>query len=290
MNKTWIKRELHDVHLWHPVLEQIISSNLHDIQGTGLFSKMERYAHIALKISRSEDYQDMILWNVTAEQIPLEYRTSVNEYLSFFVNYITALKGRSEQGLTFDIYDGTFNRDSHDRDFGVATAHALRHCFDPSFHNPNEHQLKRIADARSHGPDIAKERARWSDADTIFTSLSDTVLNQAVSHILSRIDTVQINTWLEDYAFETLGKTLLEKLNDTDRAFLINNHILSPYQELTDTGLAHIAILQQNISLFARFGIYDLSRLYDTYDIAKQDHVLKRMLKDMEYTIDDQTP
>lgn len=112
------------------VNDQIINWNYEPIKGVSLYTKSERYAHIEINIHTSDHYEDKVVWSVEEKFIPTKYRQEIEDVLTFFANYLTALKGRRSKRLVFEIIDGSYKHDSRPNAFMCATVWALVSCFD----------------------------------------------------------------------------------------------------------------------------------------------------------------
>ena len=93
------------------VTHQILDWNYEPVKGLAVFTKTEKYAHIEISITTTEDYTDQIVWSVNEEFIPTRFHQEIGEVLTFFGNYLRAVKGRGKS-IVFEIVDGSFNRDT----------------------------------------------------------------------------------------------------------------------------------------------------------------------------------
>lgn len=137
-------RTIYSIELLKEVAIEIDNWNYEPIKGVALFTKAERYAHIEISIYTTDHYTDTIVWNVKDKFIPVEFHKEVEDVLMFFANYLTALKGRREKNLVFEIIDGSFNRDSGRHAFMYATVWALVNCFNKKMFEISPMQFERI--------------------------------------------------------------------------------------------------------------------------------------------------
>lgn len=142
--------KIYSVEFLKEVTNQIIDWKYEPITGIGVISKAEKYAHIEISIYTTEYHTDKIEWSVTEELIPHEFHQEISDVLIFFGNYLTALKGRREKNLVFEIIDGSFNNDSGRGAFMYATVRALVGCFDKKI-EVTPFQLERINSAKNNG-------------------------------------------------------------------------------------------------------------------------------------------
>ena len=110
--------QIYDVSDLQLVTTEILNWDYDSLTGEGVFSKIEKFAHIEIKIYKSDFYTDHIIWSANEESISEEYFSSeVKKAIVFFANYLTALKGRREKKLVFEIVNGSFNWDSNRNSF-----------------------------------------------------------------------------------------------------------------------------------------------------------------------------
>lgn len=126
---------------FHRISSQIKEWNLERINGKSLFKSHRtspgRYAHIELSIYENIDNPQMnyVVWKTNEKELPNQvgHKPFIEKVLSFFVGYISALKGKSIK-LTFEINDGSYHPvDTMPRDFETAVTFALINCFDKNF-------------------------------------------------------------------------------------------------------------------------------------------------------------
>lgn len=131
MNEIILQR-MSSVKELHTITDVLKEWNYSLVEGEGLFSSMEKYGHIQIKISKREDVlcPDYIINNLTEKQLPLVYLDEIIKVLQFCSLYIKGIKGENV-GLKFEIIDSSFHRvDSKRIDFQIATFRALVNCFD----------------------------------------------------------------------------------------------------------------------------------------------------------------
>ena len=131
------------------VTHQILDWNYEPVKGLAVFTKTEKYAHIEISITTTEDYTDQIVWSVNEEFIPTRFHQEIGEVLTFFGNYLRALKGRGKS-IVFEIVDGSFNRDTGRHAFMYATVWALVSCFNKEIFEVSPIKLDLIKSAKKY--------------------------------------------------------------------------------------------------------------------------------------------
>lgn len=131
MSEQFIKRALIGAVTFHEINQKIIDWNYSDLEGEGFYYKLlsGRYGHVKLKISKIENFDNILIeWNNNA-QIPENFREIILKTLGFFVSYIEGLKGK-QQSLKIEIIDGSSHSvDSSNLGYEIATKFALHDCF-----------------------------------------------------------------------------------------------------------------------------------------------------------------
>jgi|GEM_PF-6946444 len=130
-----ILKKIRGVELLNKVTEKIKNWDLSSLVGAGYYYKYEKYGHIEIKISISDDCKgNNIIWNVSEEMIPEFIKNSVNESLTFFCNLILILKNQLEGKIIFEVSNGSNHPvDSNMAGFQNASVYAFGNCFDKDF-------------------------------------------------------------------------------------------------------------------------------------------------------------
>lgn len=122
--------------LGHNVLNEIsdliyawdISESL---TGIGFYKKIEKYAHIEIKISFTKDSysSDYLIWNTPEFKIHTYYKPQIEDFFKSIRNYISVIKGENINLIT-EITDGSFSiTESTLFTFPMALSAALKDCF-----------------------------------------------------------------------------------------------------------------------------------------------------------------
>ena len=116
--------------------ETIKKWDFESVNGIGFIRGINgKYAHIELEITKPTDYPNInkIVYKVSENQLPKEYRIEIERTLSFFISYLNSLK-TDEIQLVFCITDATYHPvDSRPIDFQNAIMKALASCFGKTF-------------------------------------------------------------------------------------------------------------------------------------------------------------
>lgn len=130
-----IFKKIRGVELLNKVTEKIKNWDLSSLVGVGYYYKHEKYGHVEIKISISDDCKgNNIIWNVSEEMIPEFIRNSINESLTFFCNLILILKNQLEGKIIFEVSNGSNHPvDSNIAGFQNASVYAFGNCFDKDF-------------------------------------------------------------------------------------------------------------------------------------------------------------
>lgn len=253
-------KKIYSVEYLKDVSSQIIDWNYESIKGTGVFAKLEKYAHIEISIRTTEYYTDEIIWNVKEEFIPIEFHQEISEVLTFFGNYLSALKGRREKNLAFEITDGSFNFDSGRHSFMFATVRALVSCFDKKIFEVSLMQRERIIHAKKNGLDTIKEWAKYFSEEKIIESLQDVALTSHIRSFLNKDDLLKLKLTLHlSQAQDILGNRFLSD------STLIEKNIITKYGDLSRIGLAHIALIANNKAVFPHIGVFRMDLIRDKF-------------------------
>ncbi|RIV68260.1 hypothetical protein [Flagellimonas aequoris] len=135
MTKDYLQNSITESHQLNIINKQIENWDYKEVNGKGLFKKYTgHYAYIELSITPSvEDFRrNWVIWNVKEKQLPVQlgHKPVVEKVLSFFIDYLSAIKGKRIQ-LTIEIKDGCYHPvDTKARDFETATIYALINAFD----------------------------------------------------------------------------------------------------------------------------------------------------------------
>lgn len=240
------------------VTNQINDWKYEPVKGIGVFSKAERYAHIEISIHTTDYYTDKIEWSITEESIPNDFHQEISNVLMFFSNYLTALKGRREKNLVFEVIDGSFNNDSGRHAFTYATVKSLVGCFDKKIFEVTPSQLERILFAKNNGLETIRHWAKFFSENQIIESLQDEDLTSQIKKTLSEEDFQKLKSIVQlTQAQEiTAGKFL-------DNEAFIEKNIITKYGHLTDIGLTHIAVIVKNKAVFSYVGVFSLAPIED---------------------------
>ena len=135
MSKVYLLNTITESHQFNVINEDIKNWDYGIIYGKGLFKKHTgHYAHIELSLSKSsEDLSgNWIVWNTSNNHLPdyIGHKPFVEKVLSFFINYLSGLKGEKVK-LTIEINDGSYHEvDTRPKDYENATIFALINAFD----------------------------------------------------------------------------------------------------------------------------------------------------------------
>lgn len=240
------------------VTNQIIDWHYEPVKGVGVLSKIEKYAHVEISIYTADYYTDTIKWSTNEESIPNNFHQEISNVLIFFGNYLTALKGRREKNLVFEVIDGSFNNDSGRHAFTYATVRSLVDCFDKKIFEITPSQFERINSAKNNGLNTIKHWAKYFSEDQIIESLQDEDLTSQIRKTLSNEDLQNLKSIVQlTQAQEIIANKLLN-----NEAFVSKN-IITKYGDLTNIGLAHIAIIVKNKAAFPYVGVFNLAPIED---------------------------
>ena len=109
---------------------KIIDWDYTTLHGEGVYRTLEKFGYIALEIRKDDDNYAPCTMDWNEKLIPLEFSTTIEELLSFFMSYVEALKGERIT-LKFKITDGAYHVvDSNYFAYQTAMIRALFDCFD----------------------------------------------------------------------------------------------------------------------------------------------------------------
>lgn len=240
------------------VTSQIIDWKYEPVKGVGVFSKAERYAHIEISIHATDYYTDKIEWSITEESIPNDFHQEISNVLMFFGNYLTALKGRREKSLVFEVIDGSFNNDSGRHAFTYATVRALVGCFDKKIFEVTPSQVERILFAKNNGLKTIMHWAKHFSENQIIESLQDEDLTSQIKKTLSEDDFQKLKSIVQLTQAQEI--TASKFLNNE---IFVAKNIITKYGHVTDIGLAHIAVIVKNKAAFPYVGVFNLAAIED---------------------------
>jgi hypothetical protein len=141
---------------FHKINSLINDWDFNRISGVGFFKKHSsspaHYAHIELTIFETlDDYpRNYIIWKTNEKHLPeqIGHRAIVEETLSFFINHVSAIKGK-RPNLTIEINNGSYHPiDTHPRDFEYATILAIINAFDKTHKAITENDMNLIEDLK----------------------------------------------------------------------------------------------------------------------------------------------
>jgi len=273
-------RKLVSVNLYSGIIDQIKDwDTSQPVNGVGFYKKIEKYGHVELTICEAADTfkSSIINWNIPEEYLPDGYiREQIFQQIDFFANLVFAVKGKSSAGLVFDITNGSFtNRERHA--FHMATTYALLNCFDKEATQLTHADKTYITRMQQEGIAEVRRMAKGLPQNEFFDNLKDTKLNYNILAAVQFVDKTLLYKCWQKGDYKLLNDAFINNLEPQILQYFIDNKIITKYKDLTDAGLAHIALLWNNLEFFTSLGIYDLSPLYGYYEIAKEDYRLKNI-------------
>ncbi|WP_342327663.1 hypothetical protein [Pedobacter sp. FW305-3-2-15-E-R2A2] len=153
MKAVRINSDIIDAKEFNHINAYLAKWDLSAVEGQALYAgAMNRaYAHLKIKMYKSLDTDDShVIWNVSENELPLEFRTTIVAGLSFFLSYLEGIKGQSIS-LTFEINDGSYHPvDSELKGFNRVTTRAIVNCFDPDYFGFKANRVFREASFRGH--------------------------------------------------------------------------------------------------------------------------------------------
>tara|TARA_B100001063_G_C16600604_1_gene470499 strand:+ start:60 stop:545 length:486 start_codon:yes stop_codon:yes gene_type:complete len=131
--------------------ETIKNWSLEPLTGIGLIRGINgKYAHVELEISNhfNNSKTNKIIYKISENQLPIEYRVEIERTLRFFIDYLNSLKSDNFQ-LKFTILDATYHPvDSRPIDYQNAIMKAIANCFGKSFKPISKVDKKIINDCK----------------------------------------------------------------------------------------------------------------------------------------------
>jgi hypothetical protein len=120
--------------------KKIINQDDIELNGEGtciMTSGSDRYGHIKFKFYISDKNNSEIVWSISEEKLPNDYRNSVNKVANLFIDFIE--KERNDlRKFTFEIIDSSYHPvDARPVAYEVATFRAIQNSFDEKLHQPN---------------------------------------------------------------------------------------------------------------------------------------------------------
>lgn len=117
-----------------------------ELNGEGtciMISGSDRYGHIKFKFYTSTKNNSEIVWSISEEKLPNDYRTSVNKIANLFIDFIE--KERADlKKFTFEIIDSSYHPiDARLVAYELATFRAIQNSFDEKLHQPNLNLVRR---------------------------------------------------------------------------------------------------------------------------------------------------
>ena len=265
--------KLHPVNIYSDIIDEIRDWDTDaPLNGIGYFKKTEQFGHIEITISKTDYFTDTIKWSVPEGDIPQSgILDKIVNQIDFFSNFISAIKVNSTKSLVFEITNITYHAtDSWRFAFSYATAHALKNCFDKDFTNLTQADKDLIVRFKEQTISQNKHKARSFSSEEIITSLKDIGLNDIVRTIVGGINIMMLEYNIEPRYMKlpVLTELFLRKVSLEVLSNLKTVNIISKYDELTDIGIAHIAVILKNRAAFISLNIKDLTALYGYYDIG----------------------
>lgn len=247
------------IELFKDIRNELLEWNYNLVIGEALYSKIERYAHIGLKIYSIDYYTDKIIWNVEETQIPDFYYDEILQVLSFFSNYISAIKGRRES-ICFEIFDGSFNYDTNRKAFMYATIRAIVNCFDKTFYGISESQKERIEYNQQNSINILKNYAKHFGENEIIESLLDDNLTYKISKTLDFNDFQIVREYLVHNGYEELVEGICEKFL-LEKDYFLEKNIITKYGNLTHICYGHFCKILNKKQFLPYIGVYKLEKI-----------------------------
>lgn len=275
MTEISLNNKLYNIQELRHIMPQLLNWDLQPVTGRAIYTKIERYAHLEIKLYPSDSYDNRVIWNTDQTYFPYDIGISktIEEYLLFFSNYLSALKGNNIK-LIFEITDGTFHLvDSDSRTYGYAALYALIDCFDKSYNSINEFKIERIARIKAEAPAYFKSAGMHFTIEELFQSLENIALTSSVKELVSHISDEELSLYLEQYSQNRLNARIKPKLSEEKITWFNKYKVLSRYGHLSQIGFWHIAIARRNGYFFSRyFGISNNPELKKYMDMHKPSH------------------
>ncbi|SHE79811.1 hypothetical protein [Pedobacter caeni] len=273
MTDIQLNNKLYSVEALSHITQQLIDWDFQPVTGIGLYTKIERYAHLEIKLYLSDSYDSRVIWNTDETYFPYDIRIgkAIEKYLLFFTNYLSALKGKSVQ-LIFEITDGTYHLvDSDDKTYGYAVLYALVDCFDKTYYKPDELKIARIAGIKAEARAFFKSQGTRFTVEELRRSLENIALTRSVKELIHDLSHEELSLYLETCDQYRLNLRIKPKLSEEKIAWFKAHKVIVGYNcTLSYIGLWHIAVASRNAYFFARyFGLYNDPELKKYMDMYK---------------------
>ncbi|SHG31141.1 hypothetical protein [Pedobacter caeni] len=246
-------RTIYDIEYLQEVTTEIQDWDYGLVQGMGVFSTSERYAHIELKVYTRDHYTDQIIWNVKEEYIPADlsdFRDEIEEVLTFFGNYLYALKGRREKKLVYEVIDGSFCPDTCMRSFVRATARALVNCFNKERFKPSPADLNRIRNSQANGLELLKSFLTHASQEEVVASLKNVSLTVDFKALFTENELFLINENLYN------SIEILKKKEISQEAYFKKHKLITKYGDISQIGMAHLVLILNRKDLLPQVGVF----------------------------------
>ncbi|WP_342327762.1 hypothetical protein [Pedobacter sp. FW305-3-2-15-E-R2A2] len=272
MTEISLNNKLFNINELRHIMPQLIDWDLQPVAGRAVYRKRERYAHLEIKLYPSDSYYSHVIWNTDQTYFPYDIGISkaIEEYLLFFTNYLSVLKG-DDIKLVFEITDGTFHVvDSDSRTYGYAALYALVDCFDKSYNSINEFKIEQIARMKAEAPAFFKSEGIHFTIEELFRSLENIALTSSVKELVNHISDEELSLYLKQCSENSLNDRIKPKLSEERVTWFKEHKVLSRYGHLSQIGLWHIAIARRNEYFFSSyFGLYNDPELKKYMDMHK---------------------
>ncbi|MCV2484263.1 hypothetical protein OD917_04965 [Flavobacterium sp. SH_e] len=124
--------------------KNIINQDIIELYGEGTLitpNGRSRYGHVKIKLSLSTKNKSEIIWNISGEEIPNNYRTSIIESAKRFIVFFECHR-KDLKKVTIEIIGGSSHpTDSDFLAFELAMRNAIYNSFDKRLHQPNLNRL-----------------------------------------------------------------------------------------------------------------------------------------------------
>jgi hypothetical protein len=253
-------KKIYDAELLNKITSQINDWDFELVTGESVYQKIEKYAHIGIKIYSTDSLNDEVIFSVKETEIPQIYYSEIENVLSFFKNHVSDLKGTKELNLRFEIYEGSFNYDSNRNAFGYATIRALVNCFDQNQFKIDEIQRRRITDSKKNALKILRDYARNFSEEEIVESLLDESLTNKIYKTLNSIDIETIKQFLNQNAnYELVENIRLKFLNE--REYFTKKNILTEYEDMSKICYAQFCKILKDRQYLKYVGVFNLEKI-----------------------------
>jgi len=133
--------------LFEKLDKNLINQENIELTGEGTcikWSGSDRYGHIKFKLYESAKNNSEIIWNISEEKLPTDYRVFVSKIANLFLDFVE--KERNDLNkFTFEIIDSSYHPvDARPIAYEVATYNAILNSFDQGLHKPDLNKLFKI--------------------------------------------------------------------------------------------------------------------------------------------------